>query len=207
MSVLTSPETELNTGVSYLPADLIWRMSVAQYHAIINSGALTENDPVELLQGWIVRKMPKKPRHSTVTRIIRRLLADFVPEGWYVDSQEPITTADSEPEPDVVVIRGTELDYLARHPQPQDVGLVVEVGDTTLAQDRTLKKRLYAAAAIPVYWLINLPDNQVEVYSQPFVGVLGADYGQRQTFGLNDQLPVVIADVEIGKIAVSELLP
>ncbi len=207
MSVLTSPETELNTGVSYLPADLIWRMSVAQYHTIINSGALTENDPVELLQGWIVKKMPKKPRHSTVTRIIRRLLADFVPEGWYVDSQEPITTADSEPEPDVVVIRGTELDYLARHPQPQDVGLVVEVGDTTLAQDRTLKKRLYAAAAIPVYWLINLPDNQVEVYSQPFVGVLGADYGQRQTFGLNDQLPVVIAEVEIGKIAVSELLP
>ncbi len=207
MSVLTSPETELNTGVSYLPADLIWRMSVAQYHTIINSGALTENDPVELLQGWIVKKMPKKPRHSTVTRIIRRLLADFVPEGWYVDSQEPITTADSEPEPDVVVIRGTELDYLARHPQPQDVGLVVEVGDTTLVQDRTLKKRLYAAAAIPVYWLINLPDNQVEVYSQPFVGVLGADYGQRQTFGLNDQLPVVIAEVEIGKIAVSELLP
>lgn len=202
MSVLITPETE-----NYLPADLIWRMSVEQYHAIIDSGALTEDDAVELLQGWIVKKMPKKPKHTVVTRLLFDFLAHLLPPGWFVNMQEPITTMDSEPEPDLSVVLGSPRDYFVRHPRPEEIALVVEVADTTLAQDRTLKKRLYAAAAIPVYWLVNLPDNQIEVYSQPFVGILGADYGQRFTFGLNDDLPVTIAGVMAGTISVAELLP
>lgn len=198
---------ETTNGATYSLVDSLWRVSVAQYHAMIEAGTFTENDPVELLQGWIIRKIPKKPRHSTVTRLIRRLLTEFVPEGWYVDSQEPITTLDSEPEPDVVVLRGTELDYLKHHPRPEDVALVVEVSDTTLIQDRNMKRRVYAAAAIPVYWLVNLPDNQIEVYSHPLDAPSGPDYGQRHTYGLNDLLPVTIADHTPGTIAVADLLP
>lgn len=62
-----------------------------------------------------------------------------MPDGWYVDAQEPITLDDSEPEPDVVVVRGNTRDYLDRHPDPQDLALVVEVADSTLERDRTAK--------------------------------------------------------------------
>ena len=167
MTVGTLLESKTQNGHEFIPVDALWRVSVAQYHAMIDSGALTEDNPIELLQGWLVQKMPKKPRHSTITRIIRKLLAELMPQGWYVDSQEPMTTADSEPEPDIMIVRGTVMDYLDRHPGPEDVALVVEVSDATLNRDQTLKKQLYAAAAVPVYWVVNLPDNQVEVYSRP----------------------------------------
>ena len=89
-----------------IPQDLIWRMGVEQYHAMIEAGILTDDDSVELLEGWLVLKMPKNPPHRATTRLVRAGLERVLPEGWYVDSQEPITLIDSEPEPDVVVVRG-----------------------------------------------------------------------------------------------------
>ena len=125
----------------------------------------------------------------------------------FVNSHQPITTDDSEPEPDITLLKGTELDYLKHHPRPEDVALVIEVSDTTLSQDRTIKKRLYAAAAIPVYWLVNLPDNQIELYTHPLNTVSGPDYGQRHTYSLNDAVPVTIAGETTGSIPATELLP
>jgi Uma2 family endonuclease len=190
-----------------VPPDVIWRLSVDQYHAMIHAGILTDDDPVELLEGWLVAKMPKNPPHRAVTRLIRQVLERLVPAEWYVDSQEPITTDDSEPEPDVVVVRGETRHYLDRHPGPHDVGLVIEVADTTLQRDRGFKKRLYARAGIPVYWLVNLSDNQCEVYTEPSGPEPQPDYRQRQDYGTSDVIPVVLAGVEIGRIAVRELLP
>jgi hypothetical protein len=71
---------------------------------MIRAGILTDDDPVELLEGWLVPKMPKNPPHRITTRLTREALVGILPTGWYVDTQEPITTADSEPEPDVVVV-------------------------------------------------------------------------------------------------------
>jgi Uma2 family endonuclease len=168
---------------------------------------LTKDNPIELLQGWLVQKMPKKPKHSTITRILRKLLAEMMPSGWYVDSQEPLTTADSEPEPDIMIVRGTVMDYLDRHPGPEDVALVVEVSDATLSRDQTLKKQLYATAAVPVYWVVNLPDSQVEVYSQPFVGTAKPDYRQRQTYSLSESVPVWIGTELISEIPLTHFFP
>jgi Uma2 family endonuclease len=190
-----------------VPPDVIWRLSVDQYHAMIHAGILTDDDPVELLEGWLVAKMPKNPPHRAVTRLIRQVLERLVPAEWYVDSQEPITTDDSEPEPDVVVVRGETRHYLDRHPGPHDVGLVIEVADTTLQRDRGFKKRLYARAGIPVYWIVNLSDNQCEVYTEPSGPEPQPDYRQRQDYGASDVIPVVLAGVEVGRIAVRELLP
>jgi Uma2 family endonuclease len=138
---------------------------------------------------------------------MRRLLAELALPGRYVESQEPLTTADSEPEPDVMIVRGTETDYLVNHPGPEQVALVVEVSDATLNRDRTLKKQLYAAAAIPVYWVVNLLDNQVEVYSQPFVGAAGPDYRQRQTYGPSEAVSVWVGAELIGELAVAQIFP
>src|SRR5438128_2201088 len=122
------------------PEDFIWRLSVAQYHEMIQAGILTADDPVELLEGWLVYKMPKNPPHRISVRLTQRALEAVVPAGWYVDAQEPITLADSEPEPDVMIVRGDTRQYRNRHPGAADVALVVEVADTTLERDRGAKK-------------------------------------------------------------------
>ncbi len=73
---------------------------------MIDAGILTEDHPIELLEGWLVPRMPKNPSHRLATGLIRETLEGLLPDDWYVDSQEPITTLDSEPEPDVVVVKG-----------------------------------------------------------------------------------------------------
>jgi Uma2 family endonuclease len=190
-----------------VPPDPIWRLSLDQYHAMIRAGILTDDDPVELLEGWLVAKMPKNPTHRAATRLARQALERLIPGGWYVDSQEPITLEDSEPEPDVTVVRGERRHYLDRHPGPQEVALVVEVADASLPRDRTFKKRLYAAAGIPVYWIVNLPDSQIEVYTDSTGPAEQPDYRRGQDYDRSGAIPVVIEGKEVGRVAVRDLLP
>jgi len=182
-------------------------MSLEQYHSMIRMGILTDDDPVELLDGWLVEKMPKKPPHRVSTRLTRQALERIVPAGWHVDSQEPVTLGNSEPEPDVAVVRGEPRDYLEAHPGPGDLALLVEVADTTLQRDQGPKKRVYARARIPIYWIVNLPDNRLEVYSEPYGSAEEADYRQRQDLGPSDTVALVIDGQEVGRIAVCDLLP
>jgi Uma2 family endonuclease len=194
-------------SVAAIPNDLILRLSIEQYHAMIQAGILTDDDSVELLEGWLVFKMPKNPPHRATTRLVRTALENILPRGWYVDSQEPITLSNSEPEPDIVVVRGDTRQYLDRHPGAEDIALIIEVSDTTLQRDRTVKKRIYARAGIAIYWIVNLVEEQVEVYSQPIVEFEQPDYSQRLDFGRSAVIPVIIEGVEIGAIDVNSLLP
>ena len=194
-------------SVAAIPNDLILRLRIEQYHAIIQAGILTDDDSVELLEGWLVFKMPKNPPHRPTTRLVRTALENILPAGWYVDSQEPITLSNSEPEPDIVVVRGDTRQYLDRHPGAEDIALIIEVSDTTLQRDRTVKKRIYARAGISIYWIVNLVEEQVEVYSQPTVEVEQPDYSQRWDFGRSAVIPIIIEGIEIGAIAVNSLLP
>jgi Uma2 family endonuclease len=194
-------------SVAAIPNDLILRLRIEQYHAIIQAGILTDDDSVELLEGWLVFKMPKNPPHRVTTRLVRTALENILPAGWYVDSQEPITLSNSEPEPDIVVVRGDTRQYLDRHPGAEDIALIIEVSDTTLQRDRTVKKRIYARAGIAIYWIVNLVEEQVEVYSQPLVEVEQPDYSQRLDFGRSAVIPIIIEGREIGAIAVNSLLP
>lgn len=189
-----------------VPDDAIYRLSVAQYHDMIQSGILTDDDPVELLEGWLVTKMPKSRRHTLSTRRTRAALTEIVPAGWYVDSQEPITTDDSEPEPDVVVVRGSDNDYLDRHPAPAEVALIVEVADATLQRDRTLKQRLYASAGITTYWILNLQDEQLEVYTEPAGEGEQAAYVRRTIYKASDSVSVVLGGIEVGQLSVQSLM-
>ncbi|MGH9843893.1 MAG: Uma2 family endonuclease [Blastocatellia bacterium] len=190
-----------------VPSEPIWRLSVRQYHWMTRAGMFTDDDPVELLEGWLVSKMPKNPPHRTITKRIYDSIARLLPVGWYVDSQEPITTRDSEPEPDVTIVRGDSEQYFDRHPGPEDLALVVEVADTTVHRDRTLKKRIYARAGISCYWIINLPEKQIEVYTSPSGSGSQPDYQQRQDYFPTDDLPLVLDGQEIGRLAVRSLLP
>lgn len=190
-----------------VPTEAIWPLSVRHYHEMIRSGILTEDDPVELLEGLLVVKMPKYPRHTTSTKRTEEAIRRLLPVGWYVRAQEPVALADSEPEPDLAVVLGDPDRYVTRHPGPRDVGLVVEVADATLERDRRTKVRVYGAARLPVYWIINLVDNQVEVYSLPSGPGSAPAYRRRRDYGPNDEVPVVIRRREIGSVRVSDLIP
>lgn len=179
------------------------RMTVSRYHEMIATGVFDENDAVELLDGYIVEKMPKDPKHSQVTRMIAHALRQLMREGRFVDTQEPITLATSEPEPDIFVVKGKMSDFFGRHPLPDEVELVIEVSNSTKQYDSTVKQEIYASAEIPQYWIVNLIENQVEVYTDPH----GTTYRQKSTYTKDQTLPVVIATQKWGDLILTDLLP
>jgi Uma2 family endonuclease len=183
------------------------RFSVAEYHKLIEIGILTEDDNLELLEGYLVHKMSRNPPHdATIQKAMKRLWR-VLPPGWDLRVQSAVTLTTSEPEPDLAVVRGDENDYLARHPGPADVGLAIEVADATLAGDRVDKGRIYARAGIACYWIINLVDRQVEVYTAPSGSVATPAYAQRQDFPAGDDVTLTLDGAAAASIAVRDLLP
>lgn len=188
----------------YLPETFV-RITVEQYHKMIHAGVFAENDAIELLEGQIIHKMAKNRPHTIATHLIRRAFERIIPDGYYVDAQEPLTLVDSEPEPDVLIVRGQLADY-EHQPTANDVPLVVEVAAATLMRDQGWKRKLYARSGIPVYWVVNLPDQQIEVYSQPVSGSTAPTYRQKMTFALDDEVPVEVDGSMIMQLSVKSLL-
>jgi Uma2 family endonuclease len=183
------------------------RFSVDEYHRMIQAGILDEDDPVELLEGYVVLKMPRNPPHDTALQLVRKRIEALLQPGWDTRIQSAVTLPDSEPEPDVAVVRGDERTYATRHPGPADVGLLVEVSDSTLQRDRDDKGRIYARAGIPAYWIVNLIDRQVEVLSGPSGPAPTPAYVQRQVFPGGTAVALVLDGNVIGAVAVQSLLP
>lgn len=181
----------------------VYRLSVDQYHEMIDAGILTTEDRAELLDGFLAAKMSKNTPHIASNRRLRRVLDAALPDGWFLDSQEPITTLSSEPEPDATVVRGTMDDFDNRRVQPADIGLVVEISDTSLRRDRTTKLEIYAQAMLPWYWILNIKDRQLEVRSEPD----GRGFARLETYLENDQVPLILDGVEVARIPVRDLLP
>ena len=180
----------------------VHRLSVAQYEAIGQAGVLQPEDHVELIEGWLVKKMTKNPRHRATTRRVRLRLESVLPQGCYLESQEPLVTADSEPEPDAYVVRGAPEGFEQRHPTAADVSLVVEVADTSLERDRIVKARIYAQARIPIYWIVNVEGRRIEVYSRPD----GDAYAERTDYVWGATVPVRLDGAVVAELNVSDIL-
>lgn len=206
MSTIAPPQPPLPTGdPGWIPSPL-FRMTVEQYEAMVDSGALSSKDRVHLINGYLVVKMTQKPPHVTADDLLGAELARIVPANhYYVRAARPIRLPerDSEPEPDRVVVRGTIRDYEGQHPGPADIVLVAEVADSSLADDRKLAAEVYGPAGLPVYWIVNLVHRQVEVYTDP--GPTG--YGSRVVYPEGQSVPVVIDGQPLGQIAVADILP
>lgn len=187
--------------------DTLFRLSVAQYHAMIEAGVLGEDDPVELLEGVLVFKMPKKPKHAMAMRLLTTALDGILKPGVHFWAQEPVTLADGEPEPDGAVVRGDPRDYTQSHPGAGDILMILEVADTTLVRDRGIKLRSYARSGIKLYWIVNLIDQCVEVYTHPVGTGDDATYGQRRVFGSGQDFPIELDAVRQSSVAVSQILP
>jgi hypothetical protein len=178
------------------------RFSVEEYHQMIKSGILNPNKPVELLEGWIVEKMAQNPPHSSSVRRVHRRIARVLPADWTMSVQSPITLSASEPEPDISLARGQEEIYDSRHPQPSAIGILMEVGDATLLEDRRYKGALYAQEKIPEFWLINVVKRKIEVYTRPRAG----KYQKKADYSATQMVPLVLDGVKIADIPVGELI-
>ncbi len=163
------------------------RFTIADYHRLIELGFLQEGDRVELIRGELFEMAAQGTPHSFTTTHLCRHLDRLLGDEASVRGQVPITLpsefVDSEPEPDVVIARIEETDYLSHHPYPEDILLLIEVSDTTLEYDRTTKLALYAEANLPHYWIANVKKRQMECHSQPYEDPQGVfAYHMRQIF-------------------------
>jgi len=144
------------------------RWTVDEYHRMIAAGILTAGDRVELLDGLIIEMVPQEPPHaSTTSSFGNDFVVLFAGKAW-VRQQLPITIApNSEPEPDIAVVKLNSTRYRDRHPTPEDVYLLIEVAASTLNYDRTRKVNVYAKANIPEYWIIDVNQRQLLVFREP----------------------------------------
>jgi Uma2 family endonuclease len=189
------------------PPRSVHRFSIQQYERLVRIGFLNPGDRAELIDGWLVDKMPHNPLHAGTVDLANKALEDAIPDEWTTRSQLPIRLpGNNAPEPDVVVVPAPKQRYLEGHPTEKDVVLVVEVSDTTLDEDRRLKLPQYARAKVPVYWIINLVDRRIEVYTEPRGGK-SPTFKQQTNYGLDEEVPLVIGGVEVDRISVQELLP
>jgi Uma2 family endonuclease len=184
----------------------LYRISLDQYEAMVESGIFTERDRLQLINGMLVAKVTQGDDHCVADDLCRVELSAVLPPGWFVRPGKPVRMPpDGMPEPDEAVMRGSARDYARRKrgtPGAQDVGLIVEVAYTSLAEDRAMVA-VYGRNGIPVYWILNLVDRQVEVYSCP-----QADgYATRTDYQSGQHVPVVLDGAVIGQIAVDDLLP
>jgi Uma2 family endonuclease len=144
-----------------------FQLTVDQYDQMIETGILTKNDRVELIRGEIVPKMPSNPPHAGIINRLIRLLGPLIQNRAIIAIQNPIRLKDSQPEPDVSVLRPSSDDYFSHHPSPADVFLLIEVSDSSLDRDLDVKVPLYAENGIPEYWIVNFDDDLVIVHRGP----------------------------------------
>jgi Uma2 family endonuclease len=142
--------------------------TVDEYHLMAEAGILHEDDRLELLEGDIVPMSPVGIRHMACVNRLNDLFTHRLRRKAIVSVQNPVRLGDeSEPQPDIALLK-YQKDYYARQmPTAADVLLIIEVADSTMPFDRKVKHALYARALIPEYWIVNLIDNQIEVYRQP----------------------------------------
>ena len=147
------------------PALPLWRLPRVRYDRMVDAGILGEDDKVELLDGLLVVREPQGGRHAMAVGLVRAALERVFGRRYHIREEKPVALDDlSEPEPDVVVVRGGLRD----HPQhPSSPVLIVEVAESSLRLDRLRKGALYARAGIADYWVVNLIDEVLEVYRQP----------------------------------------
>ena len=179
-------------------------ITVDEYERMIEDGTIGEDDPIELIEGRLVAKMTKKPDHMSSSGRARRAIESVLPPVWHARVEGPvrIPSRDSEPEPDLAVVRGDIDDYEDRHPDPADVALVVEIAKSSLAEDRKLAET-YGGGGIPTYWIVNLVHRQLEVYARPANGTCSS----LTILKKNELVGLIIDGQTVAQIAVADLLP
>ncbi|MDF5738233.1 MULTISPECIES: Uma2 family endonuclease [unclassified Nostoc] len=164
------------------------KFTVEQYHKMVDSGILTEDDRVELIRGEIIEMSPIGTKHAACVKRLNKLLSQKLWDRVLIAIQDPVELNDnSEPQPDVALLKPRDDFYATAHPQPQDIFLLIEVSDSTVMYDREEKIPLYAQANIIEVWLVDINEQIVEVYQQPTAA--GYQLMQKFTSGQTLSIP------------------
>jgi len=185
--------------------DGLFRFTVEQFYKLDELGFFDDRR-VELVRG-VIFEMTARPPHAAIVEVVGDALSPVFGAGWAIRREKPLDTGRrSLPEPDLAIVEGTQRDYLMRH--PTKAALVVEVSESTLRKDRTLKAHLYASAGLPEYWIVNLVDRQLEIHRNP-----GPDPDRKGRFRYAE-VTIVPADGHASplakpdaRVAVADLLP
>jgi Uma2 family endonuclease len=185
-----------------MTAEVLKRLfTVEQYHRMIETGIIEEGDRVELIRGEIVEMASIGTRHAAGVRRVSEVLRSKLGAAVFIDTQNPVEVDEySEPQPDIAVLRRREDFYASVHPTPEDVFLLIEVSDSTIRRDHTIKIPLYAEDNIAEAWIVDVNAELVEVYRQPSA----TGYRSLQTF-MRGQTIELLAFPEVS-IAVNEIL-
>lgn len=185
----------------------LYRVTVDQYLKMIEAGVFDRRGNVELLGGVLVATMIKKPPHNFGVASLSELLRRFIPLEWLIREEKSLVlSTQSRPEPDILIARGPHTLYRGRDPEAREAAIVVEVASSTYFEDRGQKWRLYAEAKIPSYWIVNIPQRRIEVYTEPTGLGKAAAYQQSTIYDEAAEVPVVIDGQERGRLVVRDVL-
>ena len=170
------------------------KWTLDDYHRMVASGLLDDR-PVELLRGEIIEMSPERETHAYLLTEATKYLILMVGERADVRQDHPITLPgyDSEPEPDIAVVRPLGREYLNHHPYPGDIFWLIEFADSSLAKDLDDKRRLYAQAQILEYWVVDLQQLRLVVFRNPE----GTDYRQTMTINDGELIPLAFPDLRV----------
>lgn len=196
-----------------LPSLRLARLTAMQVHAMIDAGILRDGEPLELIDGLLVLKdrsargasqMTIGEKHNLVIKLLGRLDALLVPLGAHMQTQGPVRLSEiDEPEPDGAVVLGEPRDYAKRLPATKDVGALIEVADSSLDSDRTLKAARYALAGVAQYVIVNIPDGCVEIYE----GARGEAWAAKRTITGGETFSLRVTAERSLQVPASALLP
>ena len=183
------------------------KFTIEEYHRLVDLGFFTENDRIELIRGEIVEMAPKRTPHSVCNSLLWKQLYNSIAERAEIRVQEPIVLpSNSEPEPDLVIAKQKDDNYLSAHPTATDVILVIEISDSTLKYDRETKLSLYAEARINHYWIANLVDRYLEVYTNPFADNQN-NFGYKSKSILLSNEHIAIPDLDRVSLELANIFP
>ncbi len=178
------------------PPPNLYRLTVEEYDRIIQSGVIGKDEKVELIDGLIVRKETRDRSYPLAAKQAMLALVRVVPPGWHVASEKSIVVSSrSKPEPDLVVVKGQPRDYLERDITATDVAVVVKIAQTRLEQDRTVMAQVYASSGIPVYWILNVAEEKIEVFRNP----ASEQYQAREEYRFGQEVPLVVQGIAAGR--------
>lgn len=160
--------TQISKSSAPFPIPEPYLLGIEQYHKMLETGILARNQRYELIRGFIYKFMPIGSQHIYKVKKLEGLLEACLADSAVVFTQSPVQFLDdSEPQPDILVVNPPLEHYRERLPQAEDVLLIIEVADSTLAFDRSTKTELYAEMGIPEYWIVNLKKQQLEINRNP----------------------------------------
>jgi Uma2 family endonuclease len=181
---------------------------VEQFQKMIEVGVFADRARVELLGGLLVRKMTKNDPHDFTVGQLGAFLNRLLEPAWVAREEKSVVLGKTwRPEPDVAVVRGPRERYRSAAPGIGDPGLLIEVADVTDAKDRGVKWRRYASVGIGHYWIVNLGQKRIEVYSRPEGRGKTAAFKDVAYYGAGEEVPVILDGRERGRIPVRDILP